>query len=78
MILFSVAVIISGRVSCDAQRRFIEGRALHWTIETIGFVINAPTAIRINAHETVRWVIHQGTAALINRNMRLRSTTGRF
>jgi hypothetical protein len=55
IIIVAVAVIISGRVSCDAQRQFLEGRAPHWTIEIIGFVINAPTAIRINAHEAVRW-----------------------
>jgi hypothetical protein len=39
--------------ACDAPRRFIEGRALHWTIETNSFVIDVPTTIRINALEAV-------------------------
>jgi hypothetical protein len=49
-----------GRVSGDAQRRSTEGCALHWTIETTGFAINAPTTIGINPHEAVPMVIHHG------------------
>jgi hypothetical protein len=63
-----VAVIMSCRVSCDAQGGFIEGRALHRTIQTIRFVIDTPTTIRINAHEAVPMVNHHWTAGLIIRN----------
>jgi hypothetical protein len=74
----AVALIISGRVSGDAQWRFIEDRALDWTMRLLGFVINSPITICINAHEAVPMVIHHGTVGLIYRDMRLRSTTRRF